>query len=124
MALLELLAGAAPAWVVAADLLALVDVPPLDVHGHRELLVIAVGRGLGDLAWHDARSRGGERARLRLGGPALVLEPRRLARAGLRRGELLRLPVRPLDLDLDVEDVARELLPDRVDQRAEHLEAL
>src|SRR4051794_2924140 len=73
VALLELLAGAAPARVVAADLVLLVDVPGLDEHrglvldlGVIAVLLARAGNGAG-------RRRGGrrrERARLVLGGTA------------------------------------------------------
>src|SRR4051794_16454284 len=121
MALLELLAGAAPARVVAADLLLLGDAARLDVHGLRELAVVAVGHGLSHLAGHDARGRRGQGARLDLAA-AGVLEVG--AAAPLLRGERLACAAGALDLHLDVEDEARELLPDRLDQGGEHVEAL
>src|SRR4051812_36721688 len=116
MALLELLAGAAPAWVVAADLLFLGYAPRLDVSGLQELALLAV-RGLAE---RRARCRGGQGARLNAATPELqVAVP-----APLLRRERLSASARVLDLHLDVEDEARELLPDRLDQGGEHVEAL
>src|SRR5262249_42537205 len=81
-----------------------------------------------------ARGRRGERARLLVATAGVLVAPG--GRAGVaaadRPGRALRLllglsataTVLALDLDLDVEDEARELLPDRVDQAAEHLEAV
>src|SRR3954470_18067325 len=111
--LLELLAAPAPARVVAADLLFLVDVPRLHLDGQVEHLLL----GVLDARRHHAGRRRGERARRPLGAAAGVLQP-----AGT--GRLLLEAVRALVLDLHVVDVARELLPDRRHQRAEHLEAL
>src|SRR3954471_20922996 len=116
MALLELLAGAAPAWVVATDLLLLGDAPRLDVSGLQELALLAV-RGL---AQRRARCRGGQRARLN----AATAELEVAIPAALLRREGLSGAARVLDLHLDVEDEARELLPDRLDQGGEHVEAL
>src|SRR3954452_24506913 len=116
MALLELLAGAAPAWVVAADLLLLGYAPCLDVSRLQELALLAV-RGL---AQRRARCRGGQGARLNAATPELqVAVP-----APLLRRERLSASAGVLDLHLDVEDEARELLPDRLDQGGEHVEAL
>src|SRR2546423_7916622 len=73
MAFLELLAGPAPARVVAADLLALVDASGLDRRRQRDL----AGRHLRRTRHggrYAAGGRGGQRTRLVLGGPALVLE--------------------------------------------------
>src|SRR5919199_3897072 len=123
MTFLEFLARAAPAGVVAPDLVVLPGAPRLDLHRLHDVLV-AVRRRLRDLAWDRAGRRRGERARLRLTAPAArVLEVARTARAALLR-RVGGIPVGALDLDLDVEDVARELLPDRLDQGREHLEAL
>src|SRR4051812_34633951 len=98
MTLLELLAGAAPARVVAADLLLLVHVPRLDLHRQVEhLLLGVVERPCGPC-------RCSCRQRARLVSPAAVLERPRAA--------LLLEAVRALVLDLHVVDVARELLPD------------
>src|SRR3954471_19587283 len=132
MALLELLAGTAPARVVAADLLALVQHALLDLHRLVDL-VDRVRRRAGDALGHATRRRRRERARLRLAAAAALVAVGRRgrragaagdapARAGLRAA--LAPAVLPLDLDLDVEDEARELLPYRVDQPAEHLEAV
>src|SRR5687768_16830174 len=111
MALLELLAGAAPAGVVAAELLVLVQAARLDHRreGADRLLVLR------EAALGNRRARGrGDRL------PALgrvtagVVErgagvpPAAPARAGLL---LLLLG---LHRHLDVEDVARELVPDVV----------
>src|SRR3954471_22080773 len=126
---LELLAGPAPAGVVAADLLALVHPPRL--HGSRGGdLVDRHLRRARHARRYGARGRRRKGARLVLGGATLVLEARAgRARAGCglprgRDGTAARPAVLALDLDLDAEDVARELLPDRVDQAGEHLEAL
>src|SRR6476661_2346561 len=118
MALLELLAGAAPAWVIAANLLFLRDAARLDVDGLQELALLAVG----SLAERDARGSRREGARLRA--RAAELEVARPASTRARRERLRRAAVGALDLDLDVEDEARELLPDRLDQGGEHVEAL
>src|SRR6476661_2630979 len=99
MALLELLAGAAPAWVIAANLLFLRDAARLDVDGLQELALLAVG----GLAERDARGSRREGARLRA--RAAELEIARGAATLLRR-EVLARAVGALDLDLDVEDEA------------------
>src|SRR4051812_20676189 len=109
MAALVLLAGPAPARVVAADLLVLVEPARLDL---RRRLGAGVDRILGRLgdAGRHARAgglrRGGQRARLVGRGAARVGEPaarRRGASAGAPGG--CRLGAVPaLDLDLDVED--------------------
>src|SRR4051812_8491985 len=121
MALLVLLAAAAPARVVAPDLLLLRQAPRLDLDGSLEILL---GHAIGQLA----RGRRGERARLLVAaarvGVAAGRRARRAAadRPGAGLGTLLlsrpaaTAAVLALDLDLDVEDEARELLPDRVDQ--------
>src|SRR5947209_11912005 len=124
MALLVLLPRAAPARVVAADLVALVDMPCRDDRHHELLLSVGGGGPLGD----HARGGGGEGAWLRVGGSAGVAQPPGGARVGRGRPGGLRswrgAGALTLHLDLDVEDVAGELLPDRVDERLEHLEAL
>src|SRR5436305_6158489 len=108
MAVLELLAGAAPTWLVAAELLVLVQAPGLDVHGLRDLV------DSGDACRDGASGGRGQRARLVLGAAARVAEVP--GRAGARgRRPLLAVAVLALDLDLDPEDVAAELLPDGVD---------
>src|SRR5215211_4489384 len=111
MALLVLLAGPAPAGIVAADLLLLVEHALLDLDRLVDLLD-GVRRGALDALGHAARGRRRQRAGLSLAAPA-----------GLRSGGLAAA-VLALDLDLDVEDEAGELLPDRVDQAPEHLEAV
>src|SRR3954452_16600373 len=122
MAVLELLPGAAPARLVAPELLVLVQAPGLDVHRLAHL-VGGVPRRRRDPGRHGTGRRSGERARLVLRAAARVAEPARGAGAG-GGGPLLAGSVLALDLDLDAEDVAAELLPDRVDEPGEHLEAL
>src|SRR5215217_8203826 len=114
MALLELLAGAAPAWVVAADLLVLVEPARLDDRERADqLLVLGLYR-------HRPAGRRGDRLAALSGLAACVVQAGRggrvLAGATARRCRLLRL-----DVHLDVEDVARELVPDVVHQLREHL---
>src|SRR4051794_26690243 len=114
--LLVLLAGPAPARVVAADLLVLVH--PALFDDRQRLLLVALGLGIA-----DARGRrGSERA----GGARAtgVLDLARAAGAGC--GVVLRraVAVGALDLHLDVEDHAREVRPDGVHQVAEQLERL
>src|SRR4051812_23972947 len=117
--LLELLAAAAPARVVAPDLVALVDVARLDLHRHVEVLAV-LGRVLDAAACHSRGCSCGQRARLIAA--AAVLQP---TRGGGTRGlGLEAVAVLALVLHLYVEDVAGELLPDRCDQPREHLEAL
>src|SRR4051812_730753 len=133
MALLELLAGTAPTRVVAPDLLLLVEHPLLDLHFLVDL-VERVRRGALNALGHAAGGRCRQRARLGLAAAAAVVgQPARGAAAraaadrpaGLRAGaSAVGAAVLALDLDLDVEDEARELLPDRVDKPAEHLEAV
>src|SRR3954454_19969882 len=114
VALLELLARAAPARVVAADLLVLVDDALLDNRGLDRLVgvdavaVPAVGAGL----VVERAPRVGER------------RPARRAAGALGGGERLALPVLALRLDLDVVDHAREVRPDRVHEVLEEREAL
>src|SRR4051794_34993495 len=120
VALLEFLARAAPARVVATDLVALVHVPGLDDGEGLDRRAVLV---VGDLGPGGARGGGGQGARLALGAAARVLEVARAVGAALalrREGAVGR----SLDLHLDVEDVARELLPDRLDEGREHVEAL
>src|SRR5215212_3341634 len=109
MALLELLARPAPARVVAADPVTVLDVARLDLRQRSKLLPLRIHR-------RDARLVGGvvERGRL-LASASGVSHPgdARAARPARQRGRLRRL-----DLDLDVEDVAPEVLPDRVHQVA------
>src|SRR3954451_11283120 len=98
--LLELLARAAPARVVAPDLVALVDVARLDLHRHVDVAAVLAGRVV-----HTARSPGGRRCcqRARLFPAAAVLEPAGRGRAcclGLEAVAVLALV-----LHLDVEDV-------------------
>src|SRR5829696_7367792 len=114
VALLELLAGPAPARVVAADLLGLVD-PPL-LHD----------RGLHDLLGVDAVAVAAVGARLVVERAARVGEGRAARRAarGVGRRERLALAVLALNLDLDVVDHAREVGPDRVHEILEEREAL
>src|SRR5688572_28182715 len=112
MALLELLAGAAPAWVVAANLLVLVEHALFHLDGLVDLFD-GVGRRARDALGDAARRRRGERARL-LGALAAVVAvagrrgarraaARRPARAALGRLAATRA-VLALDLHLDVED--------------------
>src|SRR3954451_4421351 len=114
VALLELLARAAPARVVAADLLVLVDDALLDDRGLDRLVgvdavaVPAVGAGL----VVERAARVGER-RAAGGAPGAVGGPERLA-----------LAVLALHLDLDVVDHPREVRPDRVHEVLEEREAL
>src|SRR4051794_3994728 len=128
MALLELLARPAPARVVAADLLALVHVAGLDMR--QELGGIVIGELHARRRGTTGCGRRGQCAWLVLRRAARVAEVARGARVGAGGpGTVWRLLLRAvavlaLDLHLDAEDVARELLPDRVHQRAEHLEAL
>src|SRR3954467_5350472 len=109
MAVLELLAGAAPARLVAAELLVLVEAPGLDVDGLRDL-VDGVVRGLGDAGRDHPGGGRREGARLVLGPAAGVLKAGGRGRTH-GRGPLLPCAVLPFHLDLDAEDVARELLP-------------
>src|SRR5215218_5481019 len=120
VALLVLLARAAPAGVVPPDLLPLV----LD---HRLLLrnrsaavpSLPLDRPLGgDVRTGGGRDRGLAQRRGLLGAAAGVVDLHGLA--GGR--ELLLGP--GSDLDFDVEDQPRELLPDRVHESLEHREAL
>src|SRR6478672_13478022 len=127
VALLEFLAGAAPARIVAADLLGRVDPALLD---DRERLVgldgVAVGphRGAGATRGlrERARMRGPHAARVRdLAGPG------RAAAGSDARPRLVllrRAAVLALHLDLDVEDHPREVRPDGVHQIGEELERL
>src|SRR4051812_10145208 len=112
MALLVLLAGAAPAWVVAADLFLLVEHALLDVHFLVDL-VDRVRRGALDALGHAARGRCRECTRLSLAAAAAVVgqaSGRAAARSaadapGTRlRTSAVAASVLALDLDLDVED--------------------
>src|SRR5918992_1848514 len=103
--LLELLAAPAPAGVVAAELLVLVDSALLD---HRSGLLLL-----------DAVAVAAVGARLVVERAAGVLERRRAARGLLQRHAVLAP-----DLDLDVVDHAREVGPDRVHQVLEEREGL
>src|SRR3954467_6736385 len=71
---LELLAAAAPARVVAPDLVALVDVARLDLHRHVDVAAVLC-RILGAAARDTRCRRGGERTRLVAA--AAVLQPAR-----------------------------------------------
>src|SRR5687767_7219998 len=106
MALLVLLAGAAPAGIVAAGLL--LDVARLDLRRRLGGGVRRVATRLDRGAGRQRRPRGGgrERARLVGGGAARVLELPRRARVRARAPGLLRpaRAVAALDLNLDVED--------------------
>src|SRR5690242_7689644 len=93
--LLELLARPAPARVVAADLLLLVDVPRLDLHRHVEHVL------LGEL---EARRPGAPRGRRRRERARLVAAAAVLQCAG-SPGRLLLEAVRALVLHLHVVDV-------------------
>src|SRR3954451_4302254 len=115
VALLELLARAAPARVVAAEVRVLVD-PPLGDHGHVVPWGLA-GLAVGVRLILERAARVGERAQT----------GRRLLRGIPLRGRRLLLravAVRALDLDLDVVDHAREVGPDRVHQVVEEREGL
>src|SRR5215211_414677 len=134
VALLVLLAGAAPARIVAADLL------PVSLH--------PCG-GVDAVARPSVRGRSGSRGSPRGGRPGsgrTDTAPRRRGRLGtlgvVQRGGLVLAATRVRDLGrllrrlehlgrrggldghLDVVDDPRELLPDRVHQLAEHREAL
>src|SRR5918999_5486387 len=105
VALLELLAGSAPARVVAPELLVLADAALLD---HRRRLVrLLAGLSVG--------------ARLVVQRAARVLERGRAAALLLRHA---LVAVLALDLDLDVVDHAREVGPDGVHQVLEERERL
>src|SRR4051794_2495138 len=124
VALLVLLARAAPARVVAPDRLVLVDATLL--HGLDRLLLVDLGVALG----RDAAGRGGrQRTGLRGADTAGVGDPAaRRARAGGRAlGQVVvtaAVAVRGVDLDLDVEDHPREVRPDGVHQVGEEVEGL
>src|SRR5918994_5657386 len=114
MALLELLAGAAPAGVVAADLLGVVEAAGL--HGDRRLDRLR-GHLAGLLRARRHRRAGRCRDRVAAREPAAArgVEVARGARAVAAEaparpagGRLLRL----LHLHLDVEHVPGELVPD------------
>src|SRR4051795_2011758 len=118
--LLVLLARAAPARVVPADSLLVVLDDRLLIGDRSAAVAGLIFEGLlgGDVSAGGRRDgRLAERRGL-LGGATRVVETADL----LRRREL-RLRLRS-HLDLDMEDQARELLPDRVHKRLEHREAL
>src|SRR4051794_12263692 len=98
MAVLKLLTTAAPARLVAPELLVLVEAPGLDVDrlGH---LVHRVLRGLRDARGNGSRGRRGERARLVLGAAAGVAQAAGRARPGGGR-PVLAGTVLALHLDL------------------------
>src|SRR5918995_3401942 len=130
MALLKLLAGAAPARVVAADLLGVVEATGLDDRERAGHLVRGHLGCLGHARGHGGAGGGGDRVATGEPVAAGLLEATRLRTVGAeaptrpatlwRSGLLLRL----LDLDLDVEHVSRELVPDVVHEPSEHVEAL
>src|SRR5215212_5654099 len=135
MALLELLAGAAPARVVAADALLVGDAPRLDLRRRLGRGVRRVLRGIRDAGRYGpaggCRGGGLQSARLVGRGAAGVVQAGLARSATAADGPLptatataASVAVLALDLNLNVEDVARELLPDVVHQLAEHLEAL
>src|SRR3954468_11283692 len=110
VALLELLARAAPARVVAPELVVLVDAALLDRRG-----------------WLRAGRAGVDPVAPAAVGARLVLE--RAARVGVRPGATglgadRLVAVGALDLDLDVVDHAREVRPDGVHQVLEERERL
>src|SRR5215213_3442743 len=107
VALLVLLARPAPAGVVAAELRVLVDAPLLDHRAAALGLVVLAAVG----------------ARLVVLRPAGVLERRRAGGGGALLGQRA-VAVGVLHLDLDVEDHAGEVGPDRVHQVLEEGEAL
>src|SRR4051812_48221668 len=109
MALLELLAGAAPAGIVAADLLVLLEAAGLDDRQRADrLLVVGIDHARGGVR----AGRGCDRV------AALGRATARVAERAGRGGVLACAPLRPgllllllgLDGHLDVEDVARELV--------------
>src|SRR5689334_14003361 len=115
VAALEFLAAAAPARVVAADLLDRRDAALLDGRCGLRLGVLApVGRG-----------RIAQRAGLR-GPDATRVGDAAVAGRGPGRRVLLlrRVAVLALDLDLDVEDHPREVRPDRGHEVGEQREGL
>src|SRR4051794_40652033 len=121
MALLVLLAGPAPAGIVAPDLL----VVGLDDRDRVLAGAIAALRHVRRAAGGRLRRRCDRRARRRgLGQRRGLLGAAAGVRDAGRRPRRLGLEVGRLDGDLDVEDDAGELLPDRVHELAEHLEAL
>src|SRR5215211_7274822 len=113
MALLELLAGAAPAWVVAADLLVLLQAARLDDRQRLEHLLV-LGARLGQPGGRAAGGRGDRIA-------ALGRVAARVVELGGRGGVAARAPARScrlllglLDRHVHVAAVARELVPDVV----------
>src|SRR4051794_36587485 len=123
--LFKFLARAAPARVVAADLLGRLDAPLL----HRRGVIDPVDREAVGPDRHVA-GRLGQRARLRGRAAARVRYLGGARRAAARRDRRPRLvllrrdAVLALDLDLDVEDHPREVRPDRVHEVREELERL
>src|SRR5688500_1623244 len=112
MALLELLPGAAPARVVAADLVLLRDTARLDLWRWLRSRIRCVVRRLRDSGGNGpsrhGRRGGLQRARLVGGGTARVVEPGPARAATAAHRPLLpAAAVLSLDLDFDVEDVAR-----------------
>src|SRR4051812_47672174 len=121
VALLVLLARSAPAGVVAAEFVVVVFDHGLD--RFEAAAVRSGGLGGSDVDGTGAAPRSDllQRRGLVLEGPAGVGEGRRLTAAvGRRHGTRLA----GLDFDLGAEDQFRELVPDRVHQLLEHLEAL
>src|SRR5205814_6756486 len=113
VALLELLATAAPAGVVAPHLVLVVDDPLL--HGGRLFLGAEVGHFHAPRRGAGGRGRGGEGARADSAAPARVGDAPG-ARGAARGGEgfLGRAAVVALDVDLGVGDHARVVAPDAV----------
>src|SRR3954452_23771571 len=121
VALLVLLARATPAGVVAADVLLVVFDDRLD---RFEAAAVRAGGLRGRYVDGAGAACGGDllqRRGLVLQGAAGVGEGRRLAGAVGRRDGACFVG---LDFDLGSEDQFRELVPDRVQQLFEHLEAL
>src|SRR4051794_15777188 len=126
VALLELLARAAGARVVAPNLVVLAGDSLFDDGGERQLGLVdlAVGVGLGALISaghrHGDRLGAAHRAAARVGDAAA--RRGRAARGARRRDGALA--VAALDLDLDVVDHPREVGPDRVHEIFEERERL
>src|SRR4051812_40028509 len=108
MALLELLARAAPAGVVAPDLVAVLGGSGLDdTVPVRRTWADGFGRG------HVNRSGRPGRGGFRQGRGLHLATPGIVKAACLLGGPEDLLGLRGRDIDLDVEDQAAELLPDR-----------